>query len=392
LQSIAEADLLLAHERSQAAQEAIVVALRDEDSEMDRKRSSLKHDRVTAPAASRPTIKDIAERCGVHPSTVSRALSPAMKHLVADNVAKRIHAAAGALGYRLNMAAAGLRTGRSGLIGVLVPDIADPGFPPILSGITDRLNAAGYATIVVDVGRSGAQQPLVDRLIARGVDGLVLATVSLRDPIVKHCLDAALPVVLVNRLDRSARLPSVASDDAAGMRLAVAHLVALGHISIGHVAGPQTISTGARRRAGFEAGAAQAGLKTRDVTVEVAESYTREAGRAAALGLLDRKMRPSAIVAANDLLALGVYDALAARRLRCPADVSVVGHNDMPYVDMVSPPLTTVRIAQREMGETAAKLLLDRIAAPTAKREHVVLAPQLIVRGSSAAPASRQRT
>src|SRR3954468_17308666 len=170
-----------------------------------------------AAAAARPTIKDVAARCGVHPSTVSRALSPAMKHLVAEDVAKRIHAAASALGYRLNMAAAGLRTGRSGLIGVLAPDIADPGFPPILAGIADRLDAAGYATIVVDVGRNGSQQTLVDRLIARGVDGLVLGTVSLRDPIVKHCLDAALPVVLVNRLDGGARLPSVASNDEAGM-------------------------------------------------------------------------------------------------------------------------------------------------------------------------------
>jgi LacI family transcriptional regulator len=370
----------------------IVVALRDEDRGMNRKQADQNRDRVVAAGASRPTIKDIAERCGVHPSTVSRALSPAMKHLVAEDVAKRIHAAAGALGYRLNMAAAGLRTGRSGLIGVLAPDIADPGFPPILAGIADQLDAAGYATIVVDVGRSGSQQQLVDRLIARGVDGLVLGTVSLRDPIVKHCLDAALPVVLVNRLDGGARLPSVASNDEAGMRLAVAHLALLGHRHIGHLAGPQSISTGARRRAGFEAGAAHAGLKARDIRIEIADSYTREAGREAALRLLDRKTRPSAIVAANDLLALGVYDALAVRGLTCPTDVSVVGHNDMPYVDMVSPPLTTVRIAQREMGEAAAKLLLERIAGRSAKREQMVLSPELIVRGSTAPPQVATRT
>ncbi len=336
--------------------------------------------------APRPTIKDIAERCGVHPSTVSRALSPDMKHLVADAVAQRIHAAANALGYRLNLAAAALRTGRSGLIGVLVPDIADPGFPPILSGIADQLDAAGYATIVVDVGAHRSQQQFVDRLIARGVDGLVLATVSLRDSIVKHCLDAGIPAVLVNRLDGSARLASVASDDAEGMRLAVNHLAELGHVSVGHVAGPSNISTGARRRAGFEASAARAGLSARATAVEIAASYTREAGREAALRLLARRQRPSAIVAANDLLALGVYDALAARGLGCPIDVSVVGHNDMPYVDMLSPPLTTVRIAQRDMGEAAAKLLLERIATPAAKREHIVLAPELIVRGSTAAP------
>ena len=352
---------------------------------MDQNRRQPKRARAL-PSAPRPTIKDIAERCGVHPSTVSRALSPAMRHLVADDVAKRIHIAADALGYRLNMAAAGLRTGRSGLIGVLVPDIADPGFPPILSGIADQLDAAGYATIVVDVGAHGSQQQFVDRLIGRGVDGLVLATVSLRDAIVKHCLDAAIPAVLVNRLDGSARLPSVTSDEAEGMRLAVAHLAALGHRGIGHVAGPPEISTGSRRRAGFDASAARAGLATRDTRVEIAASYTREAGREAALRLLDRNRRPTAIVAANDLLALGVYDALAARGLNCPVDVSVVGHNDMPYVDMLSPPLTTVRIAQRDMGEAAAKLLLDRIAEPAAKREHIVLAPKLIIRGSTTAP------
>ena len=309
-----------------------------------------------------------------------------MTHLVADDVAKRIRIAANALGYRLNVAAAALRTGRSGLIGVLAPDIADPGFPPVLGGIADHLTAAGYATIVVDVGSKGSQQELVDRLIARGVDGLVLATVSLRDPIVKHCRDAALPAVLVNRLDGSDRLPSVATDDAAGMRLAVEHLVALGHRRIGHIAGPQGISTGARRRAGFEAGAARAGLLPREIAVEAAKAYTRRDGCDAMLRLLDRKLPPTAVVAANDLLALGVYDALAARGLQCPQDISVVGHNDMPYVDLVAPPLTTVRIAQRDMGEAAAQLLLDLITHPAVKTAHIVLAPQLIVRASTAAP------
>lgn len=160
-------------------------------------------------AASRPTIKDVAEKCGVHPSTVSRALSPAMSHLVAPEVAKRIRAAATALGYQPNVTAAGLRTGRSGLIGVLAPDIADPGFPPILSGVTETLGAQGYATIVVDVGPDPSRErELVDRLIARGVDGLVLATVVLNDPVVGHCLAASIPVVLVNRSDFCAKTAS----------------------------------------------------------------------------------------------------------------------------------------------------------------------------------------
>ena len=344
--------------------------------------------RAARPAASsRPTIKDIAEKCGVHPSTVSRALSGAMSHLVAPEVAKRIRTAAAVLGYQPNVTAAGLRTGRSGLIGVLAPDIADPGFPPVLSGITETLGAQGYAIIVVDVGPDPSRErELVDRLIARGVDGLVLATVTLHDPIVAHCLAAAIPVVLVNRSDAAQKLPAVVTDDQAGMRLAVEHLAGLGHVSIGHIAGPQTVSTGALRAAGFKAAAARAGLSAQNIAIEPARAYTREQGRLAALRLLDRKNAPTAIVAANDLLALGIYDALAARGLNCPADVSVVGHNDMPYVDMLSPPLTTVRIAQREIGNQAARLLLDAIAAPAARSERVMLEPRLIVRGSTAKP------
>src|SRR5580700_10326078 len=157
---------------------------RPERERMNHNHESSIRRRAKPVAPSRPTIKDVASRCGVHPSTVSRALSPAMSHLVADDVAKQIRAAAAALGYRPNVTAAGLRTGRSGLIGVLAPDIADPGFPPVLSGITETLGTQGYATIVVDVGNDGSrEQEMVDRVIARGVDGLVLATVTLHDPI-----------------------------------------------------------------------------------------------------------------------------------------------------------------------------------------------------------------
>jgi LacI family transcriptional regulator len=349
--------------------------------------------RAARPAASsRPTIKDVAEKCGVHPSTVSRALSGAMSHLVAPEVAKRIRAAAAALGYQPNVTAAGLRTGRSGLIGVLAPDIADPGFPPILSGVTETLGAEGYATIVVDVGPDRSrQQELVDKLIARGVDGLVLATVTLTDPVVGHCLAASIPVVLVNRTDSGRKLSAVVTDDESGMRLAVEHLVGLGHRHIGHIAGPQEVSTGALRRAGFKGAATQAGLPAQSVMIEIARAYTRDEGRLAALRLLDAKLVPTAIVAANDLLALGIYDALGKRGLRCPADVSVVGHNDMPYVDMLSPPLTTVRIAQRSMGNQAARLLLDQITDPAARRERIVLEPSLIVRGSTARPGGERR-
>jgi LacI family transcriptional regulator len=330
------------------------------------------------------TLKDVAAAAGVHASTASRTLNPITRHLVAGNVALRVERAAQKLDYRPDLVAASLRTGRSRLIGVLVPDIADPVFSPILGGITESLLAVGYSTVIADVGSNHDRQiELIEGLMARRVDGLVLATVSRKDdPVVDHCLRRGLPAVLVKRTESQPRLSTVVSDDAGGMKLAVDHLVALGHRRIGHVAGPQHVSTGFLRRRGFEAAVKKHGLPAA-IAVEVARAYSRAEGRRVAGALLDARGDLTAIVAANDLLALGVYDALNARKLLCPADISVVGHNDMPLVDMVSPPLTTVRISHREMGEVAARMMLEELAGQSHRERAVTLTPTLIIRSSS---------
>ncbi|AUC95526.1 LacI family transcriptional regulator [Bradyrhizobium sp. SK17] len=328
-----------------------------------------------------PTIKQIADATGVHPSTVSRALDPKKRHLVAEDVAKRISAEAEALGYQPNRLAANLRLGRSDLIGVLLPDIANPVFAPILGGIAEALAAEGYAPIVADAGNASSQQiSFVERLLSQRVDGLILATVSQQDELVGFCMRRGLPVILVNRSEARDRVSSVVSDDGAGMRLAVEHLVSLGHRRIAHVAGPLSTSTGALRYDGFHLAMAGHGLTG---AVREAAGYAREAGAQAAADLLAGARDLTAIVAANDLLALGVLDVLKARRLRCPEDISLVGHNDMPLMDVVSPPLTTVRIEHREMGRRAALMLIDTIRNGSATVRHDVLRPELVVRGST---------
>jgi LacI family transcriptional regulator len=329
-----------------------------------------------------PTIKQIADATGVHPSTVSRALDPRKRHLVADDVVKRIAFEAESLGYRPNGLAAGLRRGRSNLVGVLLPDITNPVFAPILGGIAEALAAAGYAPIVADAGNDSSQQiSFVEKLLNQRVDGLVLATVSQEDGLVGYCIEHGLPVVLVNRSEARDRVASVVSDDDMGMRLAVDHLVGIGHRRIAHVAGPLTTSTGLLRRDGFVRAMAQHGLTG---TVHEASRYTRDAGTAAAAGLFVSGKKITGVVAANDLLALGVLDALRDAGLGCPVDVSVVGHNDMPLMDVVSPPLTTIRIEHREMGRTAARLLTERIVSGSDEIRHVVLTPELVVRKSTA--------
>ena len=333
------------------------------------------------------TLKVVAEAAGVHFSTASRALDAARRHLIADDVVLRVQAEARKLGYRRDAIAASLRTRRSRLVGVLVPDIANPVFSPIISGITERLSAEGYSTIVADVGADGRRQSsLVDELIARRVDGLILATVRRDDPVLSHCLGLGIPVVLVNRADDADRVPAVVSDDQLGMMLAVDHLVGLGHKRIGHLAGPSDLSTGFLRRHGFKRAMRRHSLTVAKNAIATAEMYGRDAGEEATRQLLSITPPLTAIVAANDLLALGVIRALRAAGLSCPADVSVIGHNDMPLVDMIDPPLTTVRIGPKEMGSDAAELLVSELAGITGTVRRTIVRPELIVRGSAARP------
>ena len=344
------------------------------------------------PKAGAVTIKEVAALARVHSSTVSRALNPQTRSKITDEVAQRVIAAANALNYQPDRSAASLRTGRSRLVGVLVPDIANLVFAPILSGVTERLSAEGYATLVADAGNElDPQIELVEGLIAHRVDGLILATASRDDAVVARCLERDLPVVLVNRAEAQSRVSSVVSDDGRGMQLAVDHLVELGHRHIGHIGGPEGLSTGFLRRRGFEAAMASHKIRASEAPVETASAYTREAGAEAARRLFDRHPALTAIVAANDLLALGAYDVLQERGLTCPADMSIVGHNDMPLMDLVSPALTTVRIGHRDMGREAADLLVQRMLRGDLPTRNVMLAPTLVRRASTAAPKAAAR-
>jgi len=330
------------------------------------------------------TLRAVATAAGVHPSTASRALNPATRHLVASAAAARVDAAAAALRYRPDAAAAGLRTGRSRLVGALVPGIANPVFAPVLAGAAAALAAAGYALLVADPGDDPARAAdMIAELASRRVDGLLLATATRADdPALAAAAARGLPVVLVNRAADAPGLAAVISDDAAGMRLAVEHLAALGHRRIGHLAGPSGLSTGHLRRAGFVAAMRAQGLNASAI-VE-ATGYARDAGAVATRALLAAHPDITAIAAANDLLALGAYDACRAAGRAIPRELSITGHNDMPLVDMVDPPLTTVRIAHAEMGARAAAALVAALAGQGAT-ERVLLAPTLVVRGSTAA-------
>jgi LacI family transcriptional regulator len=338
-----------------------------------------------AMARARVTLRDVARRVGVHPSTVSRVLNPATRAMVTDAIARRVTAAAESLGYHPNPIAYSLKTNRSLIVGVLIPDLTNPVFPPIIRGIEDVFAAAGYTAILANTDNDAERERIVlQKMIARRVDGLILATARRRDPVVAQCRAEDIPLVLINRSVDGGGVPSVVNDDALGIRLVVAHMVALGHRRIAHIGGPLGLSTGFARRKAFVEAVRAHGLKPEPKLMVACNAYSEEDGRRAFLELRARDRGFTAVVTANDLLALGCYDAVQELGLRVPEDVSVSGYNDMPYVDKLYPPLTTVRIPHYEMGTQAAKALLARLQNRDAVVHSLMLKPELMVRGSTA--------
>jgi len=332
-----------------------------------------------------PRLKDVAEAAGVHLATASRALDDRRSVMVKPETVERVRQAAADLGYRVNRMARGLKMNRSFTIGMLIPDITNPFFPPIVRGAEDCLAEAGYTLVLANTDNDeGKERRHISGMLERQVDGLLLAMARRRDPLIDELDRDATAMVLINRTVDRGNVPAVIPDDQAGMTLAVEHLYALGHRRIAHVSGPQDTSTGARRAAGFRATMSAHGLVPRRI-VEAA-SFGESSGREVADPLFRARTRPTAIVAANDLIAIGVIDAASAAGLRCPGDLSIVGFNDMPLAERLSPPLTTVRIPEYEMGRRGAQILLDRIDLPNHGAETVMLAPELIVRGSTTSP------
>ena len=331
----------------------------------------------------RPTIQDVARAAGVHPGTVSRALNPELAGRITPETTRRVEDVAARLGYVPDQFGRNLRTRRSHTIGVLIPDLENPVFPPIVRGIEDTLRMAGYEALVANTDDSAErEEQLIGLLKARHCDGFIVASSRRDDPAVASLVGSATPVVLVNRMV-DAVAASVASDDAAGMRAAVAHLVELGHTAIAHVTGPAALSMTQVRRTAFEEAMRAAGLSADPELVETADRYAVDEGNRACTRLLERRT-PTAVIAGNDMIAIGCYAALRSRGARCPADVSVVGFNDMLLAGFLDPPLTTVAIPQYDIGASAAELILGRIE-DGGEPAHRLLPTELVVRGSTAA-------
>ncbi|GAB6897207.1 LacI family DNA-binding transcriptional regulator [Kineosporia succinea] len=345
----------------------------------------------TGEGTRRVTIVDVAAHAQVSTTAVSKVMRNA--YGVSPAMRERVNQAIAELGYRPRAAARGMR-GQTYTIAVILPDIRNPFFPDIVDGITSHLRDTDYQVLIGT--RSGiprtdtdSELRLTDAIVDRGMDGLVLVAPA-AGPVRLDATAKGIPTVVIGRHLRSAHHDTVVDDDARGAALVVDHLVGLGHRRIAHIdqreperGRAETMPNAVRTRGYGEAMRAH-GLEA-DL---VSTGYTEEGGYLGAKQLLERTDRPTAIFAGADIVAMGVLTAVAEAGLRVPHDISVAGYDNTSFAALGPIGLTSVDQAGRQIGTDAARLLLDRVARRDRVSTFITTSPTLVVRRTTAAPAS----
>ena len=336
------------------------------------------------------TIVDVAEALGVAPSTVSNALHD--KDIVAPRTKARILAMAKAMNYQASAAARALVTRHSASVGVILPDFANPVFNEIISGLNSVLVPAGYATLVASTSNDGQTcKAAIHAFVKRDVDAIVVVSQSLDVEETAQLAGSRLPVILVHRTPtdwQTTHAPSstfdyVGMDNAGGVRALVRHLAELGHRRVGFITGPRQSSAACERTTGFRDGVAAFGLD--DATELIAEgSYDFIAGMRGARELLSLPQRPTAVIAANDLMAFGTMDIAQQMGLTLPGDLSIVGVDDVFFSAFPMISLTTARQPALEIGQSVGDRLLERFSEEILSPIAVTLPVEIIVRHSTA--------
>jgi len=336
----------------------------------------------------RPTARDVAALAGVSHQTVSRVING--HSYVNEGTRERVTAAIEALDYVPNAVARSLSSDRTHTIGVVTNDISDHFFAEFVAGAEAEARRHGLYLLIGSVEEDvpDDEEAYLRLMLQRRLEGLIVARPVLAASQRRlRSIAARMPVVLVASQPELDGLASVDVDNQAGGRDATAYLLQLGHRRIATITGPLEWTSAGRRLAGYREAllASSAGFEA--TLVESCDDWGLEAGAAALARLLERGRAFTAVFAHSDLLALGAITALRQRGLRVPADISVVGYDDIPVASFFDPALTTMRQPMREVGRTALTVLLDGQAGPVQRREQVLLPAELMVRGS-AAPAA----
>jgi DNA-binding LacI/PurR family transcriptional regulator len=302
-----------------------------------------------------PTIRDVARQAGVSTATVSRVISGSVA--ARPQTRARVLAAAEMLGYRPSAVARSLKLRTTRTLGLLVTDIQNPYYAEIVRAVEDAALERNLAVLLCNGADDPArEETYLDLLVDRRVDGIIIASSGLQERHGAWLARRSVPVVLVNWTAPALRLPAILGDNRTGGRLATEHLLSLGHRRIGHLSAPARNAAASERLAGIGEALGEAGLDPGSLVVVEGDGQVA-GGERAALELLDRTRGITGIVCYNDLTAIGAVRALRARGLQVPADVSIVGYDDIALSAWVDPPLTTIAQRTSEMGHWAVRRL-----------------------------------
>ncbi|QJF52160.1 LacI family DNA-binding transcriptional regulator [Roseobacter ponti] len=329
------------------------------------------------------TSLDVAEMAGVSRSAVSRVFTPGAS--VSKSTRDKVRKAATRLGYRPNVLARSLITGRSRIIGLVVAYLENQFYPEAIERLSRALQAQGYHVLVFMASNDAETTgKVIDELLDYQVDGIIAASVGLSNNLTERCEGLGIPIVLFNRHQYDNRLSSVTSDNVSGGRKLAEFLVAGGHERIAHIAGWEGASTQIDREAGFIAGLRDAGHV---LFARAAGDFNFEVAKAAARSMFSVAEKPDAVFVANDHMAFAVMDVLRFELgLRVPQDVSVVGYDDVTLSHWPSYDLTTVRQPANRMVAETVSVLMDRLNDEETPPRRIALDGPLIIRGSARKP------
>lgn len=333
------------------------------------------------PLRRRPTVVEVAAHAGVSIASVSRVLNG---KLVRPDTTDRVRSAVAELGYRPDATGRSLKLGARQQIALAVDDIGNPVYTEMMRGVQDGLATSGAQLLLSSAGHDPDDLLALVQSLSRGyADGLIISPLRRSPALVQALVGAPVPVVLIGDLGADTPLDRVRVDSASAVRMAHRHLRETGRRRIAFVNGPDDTAPGQARRKGFRRAAIESGDP--EGPVIVADGFTVADGERAwpTVAALRGRQRPDAVIAANDLLALGIMRAALTSRRRVPASLAVVGIDDTEFARIVSPSLTSVSLRARERGRIAAGLLLDRMAAPAAPPRTVSVTPSLVIRESS---------
>ena len=327
-------------------------------------------------------LHDVAELAGVSPSTVSRAIN--RPEMVDEETRDRVLEAVRRLDYRPSRVARRLRVerGSSGLLGLVIPDLQNPFFADLARGVEDAAQRHGYTVLIGNADEDlDKERRYLEVMRAESVDGVILPPVTETDPAAAELVGSGMPVVCVDRRLARTRVDTVVVDNVRGAYEATEHLVRLGHTRIGFIEGRPQASTSRERLEGYRAALADQGIPADPALVRAGDSR-QESGRRLARELLAEPDRPTALLVGNGVMTLGSLETLHREGVRIPSEMAVVGYDDMPWAQALTPPLTVVRQPGYELGSRALELLLQRIAEPGRSTTVVLLQPELVVRES----------